>query len=116
MLMLAACGSDAEIVSAEMPTAEPVAGVIAEETAEVVDEDAVEEVVEAEPTAVPDLTDEPAETVIENNGALPTDITAQLDEFLQAQVYTEGRNPEATTPGVVLLIDTPDGRYSIDRN
>ena len=43
--------------------------------------------------------------------ALPDDVVAQLDEFLKAQVYTEGAAPQAHTPGLVLLVDTPDGRY-----
>jgi D-alanyl-D-alanine carboxypeptidase len=45
------------------------------------------------------------------DGALPQDITAQLDAFLQSQVYTEGGIPEGAAPGLVLLVDTPDGRY-----
>ena len=39
------------------------------------------------------------------------DVIARLDEFLQTQVYTEGANPKATTPGVILLVDSPQGRY-----
>jgi D-alanyl-D-alanine carboxypeptidase len=42
---------------------------------------------------------------------LPADLVAQLDAFLQSQVYTEGGNPALAAPGLVLLVDTPDGRY-----
>ena len=44
-------------------------------------------------------------------GALPVNLVATLDEFLQSQVYSEGADPKLTTPGLVLLVDTPDGRY-----
>jgi CubicO group peptidase (beta-lactamase class C family)/pimeloyl-ACP methyl ester carboxylesterase len=44
-------------------------------------------------------------------GALSGDVVAKLDEFLQAQVYSEGADPKAHAPGLVLLVDTPDGRY-----
>lgn len=44
-------------------------------------------------------------------GALPDDIVKQLDAFLQSQIYQEGSDPEASAPGIVLLVDTPDGRY-----
>ena len=43
--------------------------------------------------------------------ALPAELTAQLDAFLQSQVYSEGGNPEGAAPGLVLLVDTPDGTY-----
>ncbi|MDX1417818.1 MAG: serine hydrolase, partial [Candidatus Promineifilaceae bacterium] len=42
---------------------------------------------------------------------LPEDVTAQLDAYLQSQVYSDGGNPELAAPGLVLLVDTPDGRY-----
>ena len=42
---------------------------------------------------------------------LPADVTAQLDAFLQSQVYTDGGNPALAAPGLVLLVETPDGRY-----
>ena len=45
------------------------------------------------------------------SGTLPEDIVGQLDAFLQSQVYTEGGNPELAAPGLVLLVDAPDGRY-----
>jgi len=45
------------------------------------------------------------------SNALSDEVVAQLDEFLQAQIYTEGANPAAAAPGIVLLVDTPDGRY-----
>jgi len=44
-------------------------------------------------------------------GLLPEDLVAQLDTFLQSQVYFEGGDPAGAAPGVVLLVDTPDGRY-----
>ncbi len=42
---------------------------------------------------------------------LPEDVTAQLDAFLQSQVYSDGGNPRLAAPGLVLLVETPDGRY-----
>ena len=39
------------------------------------------------------------------------ELIAQLDTFLQSQVYTDGGNPELAAPGLVLLVDTPAGRY-----
>ena len=42
---------------------------------------------------------------------LPEDVTAQLDAYLQSQVYAEGGYPEGAAPGLVLLVDTPVGRY-----
>ena len=42
---------------------------------------------------------------------MPEDVTAQLDAFLQSQVYSDGGNPQLAAPGLVLLVDTPDGRY-----
>ncbi|MFN2204707.1 MAG: hypothetical protein ACK2UT_02245, partial [Candidatus Promineifilaceae bacterium] len=58
---------------------------------------------QSEPTdAVPD-TAVPA--------SMPAELTAQLDAFLQSQVYSEGGNPEGAAPGLVLLVDTPDGTY-----
>jgi D-alanyl-D-alanine carboxypeptidase len=45
------------------------------------------------------------------DGALPEDLVAQLDALLQSQVYSEGGYPEGAAPGLVLLVDTPDGRY-----
>ncbi|HFQ92716.1 MAG TPA: class A beta-lactamase-related serine hydrolase [Anaerolineae bacterium] len=63
--------------------------------------------VPAKPTSVPEPTDEPSETA----AALPADLTTALDAFLQSQVYTEGGFPETAAPGLVLLVDTPDGRY-----
>ena len=45
------------------------------------------------------------------SGNLPDDVVAQLDAFLQAQVYKEDADPASAAPGVVLLVDTPDGRY-----
>lgn len=56
-----------------------------------------------------DPTTDTAEGAID--GALPADLVTQLDAFLQSQVYSEGGNPEGAAPGLVLLVDTPDGRY-----
>ena len=42
---------------------------------------------------------------------LPEDVTAQLDAYLQSQVYADGGVPEGAAPGLVLLVDTPEGRY-----
>ncbi|MFN2173014.1 MAG: amidase family protein [Candidatus Promineifilaceae bacterium] len=56
---------------------------------------------------------EPTETVsaAEEKGGLPADLTVQLDTFLQSQVYSDGGNPNGAAPGLVLLVDTHDGRY-----
>ena len=53
----------------------------------------------------------PSEAEGAASGTLPEDIVGQLDAFLQSQVYTEGGNPELAAPGLVLLVDAPDGRY-----
>jgi len=39
------------------------------------------------------------------------ELIAQLDAFLQSQVYSDGGNPTLAAPGLVLLVDTPAGRY-----
>ncbi len=44
-------------------------------------------------------------------GALPADLTAQLDRWLQAMVSSEAKDPAMAAPGLVLLVDTPQGRY-----
>ena len=44
-------------------------------------------------------------------GPLPANTIAKLDEFLKAQVYSKGADPKTHTPGLVLLVDTPNGRY-----
>ena len=65
-------------------------------------------------TAVPETAvEEPAAESAANGEVkpLPDDVIAQLDEFLQVQIYSEGTNPQVTAPGIVLLVDTPDGRY-----
>jgi hypothetical protein len=41
-------------------------------------------------------------------GALPEELAAQLDAYLQSQVWTEGGNPAGAAPGLVLLVDTPE--------
>lgn len=45
------------------------------------------------------------------SGMLPENVVSQLDGYLQSQVYTEGGNPELAAPGLVLYVETPDGRY-----
>jgi D-alanyl-D-alanine carboxypeptidase len=42
---------------------------------------------------------------------MPEDLVAQLDAFLQSQVYSDGGDPALAAPGLVLLVDTPAGRY-----
>jgi len=67
----------------------------------------------SEPTAVPTV--DSAETAVAPvpppAEELPAELTAQLDTFLQSQVYSEGGNPEGAAPGLVLLVDTPQGTY-----
>ncbi len=41
----------------------------------------------------------------------PAELAAQLDAFLASQVYSEGGYPMGAAPGLVLLVDTPEGRY-----
>ncbi|MCA9874145.1 MAG: serine hydrolase [Anaerolineales bacterium] len=72
-------------------------------TAVPVDESPAEEAAPAEPVA-----EQPTASAA---GALPEAVTAQLDAYLQSQVYTEGGDYENATPGLVLLVDTPNGRY-----
>ena len=60
------------------------------------------------PTVVP-TTEEPVAS--ETPSGLPADIAAQLDSYLQSQVYTAGGDPKLAAPGLVLLVDTPEGRY-----
>lgn len=78
-------------VPTTMPTAVPV------------DESPAEEAAPAEPVA-----EQPTATAA---SALPEAVTAQLDAYLQSQVYSEGGDYQYATPGLVLLVDTPDGRY-----
>jgi D-alanyl-D-alanine carboxypeptidase len=42
---------------------------------------------------------------------LPADVTAQLDKWMQSLVSNKAVDPKMTTPGLVLLVDTPQGRY-----
>ncbi len=44
-------------------------------------------------------------------GALSGDVVTQFDKFLQSNVYTEGADPTTHAPGLILLVDTPGGRY-----
>ena len=44
-------------------------------------------------------------------GRLPAELAANLDAYLESLIYTEGVHPEAAAPGIVLLVDTPAGRY-----
>lgn len=62
-----------------------------------------------EPTIEPTAAPAPAATV--PAGELPADVVAQLDTWLNAQVYSEGGDPKAAAPGLVLLVETPAGRY-----
>lgn len=93
-LLLAACS-----VARNQPT--PSAPAAETQATEIVDPNPAEE--STEPKA--------DDTAVEEMGSLPDDLVAQLDDFLQSQVYTEGADPTAAAPGVVLLVDTPDGRY-----
>lgn len=43
--------------------------------------------------------------------SLPADLVTQLDAFLQSQVYAENGVPELAAPGLVLLVENPNGRY-----
>ena len=54
---------------------------------------------------------EGAAAVSAGESTMPADVTTQLDAFLQSQVYTDGGNPTLAAPGLVLLVETPDGRY-----
>jgi D-alanyl-D-alanine carboxypeptidase len=44
-------------------------------------------------------------------GTLPADLTAQLDRWLQSLVSSDPKDPKMAAPGVILLVDTPQGRY-----
>jgi D-alanyl-D-alanine carboxypeptidase len=44
-------------------------------------------------------------------GSLPADLTAQLDRWLQSLVSSDPKDPMMAAPGVILLVDTPQGRY-----
>lgn len=46
-----------------------------------------------------------------NNNILPAGIVAQLDAFLQSQVYADGGTPSLAAPGLILYVQTPDGVY-----
>ena len=54
---------------------------------------------------------EAVESALSSAGELPAELVAQLDAFLQSQVWTEGGDPEGSAPGLVLLVDTLEGRY-----
>ena len=103
----AAAGEEAVQPAAEPePTSEPETAVPPEPTEAPVEDPTAEPM--AEPTTAPEAADEPSETGTE--GSIEN-LTAQLDAFLQSQVYAEGGIPAGAAPGVVLLVDTPDGRY-----
>jgi hypothetical protein len=53
----------------------------------------------------------PSPEAEESEEALPQELTAQLDAFLQSQIYSEEGSPEGAAPGLVLLVDTPEGTY-----
>ena len=63
-------------------------------------------VVETETVSLPE---ENLEEISSN--ALPEGLIAQLDAFLASQIYSEGGDPTGAAPGLVLLVDTPEGRY-----
>ncbi len=58
-------------------------------------------------TTVTDLCGEEAVAINEVESTLPADLTAALDQRLQAFVTS----PSAPAPGAVLLVITPEGRY-----
>ena len=89
-LLLGAC-------SVQMPTAPPAT---------------VPPTVDAVPAAAsPELAASDAALAPQEPGSLSNDVVAVLDQFLRSQVYSEGADPTTHTPGLVLLVDTPDGRY-----
>ncbi len=68
------------------------------------------------PTAEPEVepaADAGAQPAVGTAGesTLPEDVNAQLDAYLQSQVYTEGGDPVGAAPGLVLYVQTPDGTY-----
>ena len=64
------------------------------------------------PTAVPPTEEPTEEPAVETpQDSLPADLVTQLDAFLGSQVYSQSGNPEGAAPGLVLLVDTPDGTY-----
>ena len=63
------------------------------------------------PTTEPTPEPQPTEAAPESAGELPAELVAQLDAWLQSQVWTEGGDPVGAVPGLVLLVDTPEGRY-----
>jgi amidase len=108
LILLAACQDDGALTvpseQAEPATAEP---------DRELDIDAAVEPTETTEATSEMPADEPAETspAPAEQETLNIDLTAQLDAFLESQVYSEGGNPEGAAPGLVLLVDTPDGRY-----
>ena len=55
-----------------------------------------------------------AETVVSSDqpqNTFPEELASQLDAFLDSQVYSEGGDPAGAAPGLVLLVDTPNGRF-----
>jgi D-alanyl-D-alanine carboxypeptidase len=67
-----------------------------------------------EPSAAPTALDAeqiPSEAEDAASGTLPENIVGQLDAYLRSQVYAGGGNPELAAPGLVLYVETPDGRY-----
>jgi D-alanyl-D-alanine carboxypeptidase len=51
----------------------------------------------------------PAKT--STTGTLPADLTAQLDRWLGSLVSSDPQDPGQAAPGLILLVDTPQGRY-----
>ena len=89
-LLLAACSLQPPV--SEPVTSTPAPAITAEDT--------------PEPVSSPQ-----AEGAADEVKALPAETVANLDAFLQQLVYTPGSQPESAAPGIVLLVDTPDGRY-----
>lgn len=93
-LALTACGGDAPTEPAP-PAEGPTAEVLTDPEAAATDT--------VLPPAGPDEGAAPA---------LDANAEAALREALEGLVYTEGADPSATTPGVVLFLDTPEGRFA----
>ena len=97
-MTLAACGAGEPanpVAVAEAPAADEVpTDVVAPEQETTTEQAAPQEVEESQASST-----------------LPADLTAQLDAYLASQVYSDGGEPTGAAPGLVLLVDTPEGRY-----
>ena len=97
-LPLAACQTDAPQEGGIEPTAVPPT------------ESLLYPTVEATPPDATPVEEPQADTAPDGSG-LSEGVTADLDWWLASQVFTEGGVPEGAAAGLVLLVDTPDGRY-----